>query len=125
MVDTAVYFGANEKKARDELSKVLDFEMKLAKISENRENRRNETILFNPTTIEQLPIEKGMPKSWLSFIQTYLNHPNVKISVGKNEVIIIRDVGFVKNIGQVIGSTPNHVLANYICKCLLNLLYIV
>ena len=115
MVETAVYFGANEKKARDELSKVLDFEMKLAKISTDRESRRNETILFNPTTIEQLPMERGMPKSWLSFIQTYLDHPNVKINVGKKEVIIIRDIGFVRNIGQAIASTPNHVLANYVC----------
>ena len=114
MVHTAVYFGANEKNARDELSKVLDFEMKLAKISTDRIDRRNETILFNPTTIEQLPMERGMPKSWLSFIQTYLNHPNVKINVGKKEVIIIRDIGFVRNIGQVIASTPNQVLANYV-----------
>ena len=43
MVDTAVLFGADESKAKEEMTEVLKFEMKLAKISTLKELRRDAT----------------------------------------------------------------------------------
>ena len=116
MVDTAVFFGANEAKAKEELSEVLDFEMKLANISAKREDRRNKTKLYNPTTIGEMKLEKGLPDSWMTYVQTLLDHPGVKISVDENETIIIRDVEFFKNISRVMSNVTERTLANYVGK---------
>ena len=114
MVDTAVFFGANEVKAKEELSEVLDFEMKLANISAKREDRRNKTRLYNPTTIGEMKVEKGLPESWVTYVQALLDHPGVKINVDENEIIIIRDVEFFKNVSRVMSNVTDRVLANYV-----------
>ena len=114
MVDTAVFFGAKEVEAKKELSEVLDFEMKLANISAKREDRRNKTRLYNPTTIGEMKVEKGLPESWMTYVQALIDHPGVKISVDENEIIILRDVEFFKNISRVMSNVTDRTLANYV-----------
>ena len=116
MVDTAMLFGADEAKAKEEMAEVLKFEMKLAKISALKESRRDAIKLYNPTTIGKLKTEKGLPESWIDFIQSLFDHPQLDIKIDENEVIIIRDVEFFKRVGQLISSTSDRVLANYIGK---------
>ena len=116
MVDTAVLFGADESKAKEEMTEVLKFEMKLAKISTLKELRRDATKLYNPSTIGKLKTGKGLPESWTDFIQSLFDHPQLDITIDADEVVIIRDVEFLKRIGELISSTSDRVLANYIGK---------
>ena len=51
MIDTAVLLGANVVTATSEMKESLKFEIELANISTPREERRNATKLYNPTTV--------------------------------------------------------------------------
>jgi len=54
MVDTVILLGADRQAATDEMKDSLIFEIKLANISAPREERRNVTNLYNPTTVKQI-----------------------------------------------------------------------
>ena len=70
MIDTAVLFGANEEIARSELEEVMNFESKLAKISAPKEERRNDTKLYNPTTLGEMSTDNGkiFLESWTTYV---------------------------------------------------------
>ena len=48
MIDIAVYLGAKEKDAREEMKQVMVFEMKLAMIKLPRDQKRNMSLVYNP-----------------------------------------------------------------------------
>ena len=55
MVETAVYLGAADRQqAEKELEEVLSFELKLAAMTQPREERRNVTALYNPMQLEEV-----------------------------------------------------------------------
>ena len=53
-------------------------------------------------------------ESWIDYIESLLNLPNVKIDVDENTPIIIRDPYFYGNLSRVMENTSNRVLANYL-----------
>ncbi len=54
MLDTAILLGADRQAAADEMKDSLIFEIELANISAPREERRNVTNLYNPTTVKEI-----------------------------------------------------------------------
>ena len=114
MIDVAVRLGAQENKSKEELQKVLDFEMKLANISLSREDQRKKTKLYNPTTLAKLPSGGGLPHSWTIYFQKLFEFGNKKLDIQETERVIIQDINFYKNLGSVLESTDNRTLANYI-----------
>jgi len=72
MVDAAILLGAEPEYAKAEMKESLLFEISLAHVTTPKEERRNETLLYNPTTIEALPQHDGFPPSWTDYIQNIL-----------------------------------------------------
>jgi predicted metalloendopeptidase len=114
MVDAAVLFGVDRDTAKTELKQVVEFEIKLANISAPREERRNDTLLYNPTTLGEIKSGPGLPESWTAYIQDVYDFPNKNFKIDASEKIIIKDVNFYANLTNVLGSTENKVIANYL-----------
>lgn len=129
MVDNAVIFGADRTKAREELLQSLEFETKLANVSDvlvsflwnficeihlfqislPREERRNASALYNPTTIKELQ-EKYPFINWRDYINGLLPQ---KVQVDESERVINSVPKFFEQIGAIIESTPKRAIANY------------
>ena len=118
MIDTAVLFGANEEIARSELEEVMNFESKLAKISAPKEERRNDTKLYNPTTLGEMSTDNGKMflESWTTYVSD-LFHFDVffrsLVTITESEKVIIRDPKFFEQLSSVLQTTSNRTLANY------------
>ena len=95
---------------KDELEKVMRFEQKLAKISARKEDRRNDTKLYNPTTLGELS------ESWTTYVSD-LFHFDVffksLITITASEKVIIRDPKFYEQLSSVLQSTSIRTIANY------------
>ncbi len=73
MVSMAELLGADRDVAKAELMDVLNLEIALANISAPREERRNKTALYNPTTLGEHPRGEGLPPSWTAYAQEILS----------------------------------------------------
>ena len=130
MIDAAVLLGANKTKAMIELKESLLFEIALANISTSKQDRRDPNKLYNPVTIGELDEDKfglngaGQPASWLEHIAGMIkdvisyNEENVEyfnkdISVDSNEIIILKNPNYFKNVSQLIHKTDPKTIANY------------
>merc|ERR1711971_369474 len=128
MVDTAILFG-EEEIAKTEMRDVMNFESKLAKISAPKEERRNDTKLYNPTTLGEMstgrarscllcPWGKGkvLPKSWTTYIADIFHFDvffKSLVTITDSEKVIIRDPKFFEQLSSVLESTDPKTLANY------------
>jgi len=112
MVDTAVFLGAEQQVAEHEMKKALEFELKLAEISLPREERRNETALYNPMTIREAQnIYPVLP--WVEYINVILD-PQRKVTVDEDEIVIIAVPQYLNEFKNFIDSVEPRVIANYI-----------
>ncbi|KAG4067966.1 hypothetical protein HA402_010652 [Bradysia odoriphaga] len=112
-VDLAVLFGANHDLAVVEMREALDFEIELAQISQNREERRNAEMLYNPMTIRELQQNASFAyvgHTWTSFFNNILPPQS---HVDEDTVVIVGAVSFFQQLGALIDSTPKRILANY------------
>ncbi|XP_012252045.2 neprilysin-2 isoform X2 [Athalia rosae] len=110
MVDIAVILGANKERATQELKESLYFEIKLANISLPNEERRNATLLYNPTTVRELN-ERYPSVNW----KDYINHllpPTVQVD--EDEVVIVNVPKYISDLEDLIKVTPKRVQANYV-----------
>ena len=71
MQKVAVMFGADPVRAAHELKESLEFEVKLAKASLPREERRNATALYHPMSLDELSIAVPII-NWTSCINNIL-----------------------------------------------------
>ena len=114
MIDVAVLLGAEEKTAKEELQKVLNFEMRLASISAPKTERRNKTKLYNPTTLGEFPTLEGQPDSWTTYMQKVFDFGGKReISIEDSERVIIYDPNFYKNLSSVLNEADKRTKANY------------
>ncbi len=72
MVSMAELLGADRGTAETELRNVLKLEIALANISAAREQRRNKTALYNPTTLGEFSSKPGLPPSWTEYVQNLM-----------------------------------------------------
>ena len=91
MVDTAKFLGATESRAKEELLDVLQFEMKLANISARREDRRNKTLLYNPTILGDIKSEPGLPSMYQFQIHSGLKNGKICVT---NNIMCVRVVAW-------------------------------
>ena len=111
MVQTAMFFGAKEENAIQEMRKVLELEMNLADMSLSREERRNKTALYNPMTIykaNQLYPEIPLVK----FINNILGSRDV-VHYG-SDIVNVKVPRYMTDFKNYISRQPSRVQANYI-----------
>lgn len=113
MVKSAMLLGASEESAKDELKESLLFEIALAKISKPKNERRNADLLYNPSTLDELPFYDGFPPSWTNFVQTILNETEDTNVTGSDRVIVT-SFEYFKDLANLINSTENRVIANHL-----------
>ncbi|XP_046742992.1 neprilysin-2 isoform X2 [Diprion similis] len=110
MVDIAVILGADEDRARRELSDSLEFEIKLANISLPNEKRRNATLLYNPMTVAEL--KKNYPSvDWKVYINTLMAG---RVHVDDDEIVIVNVPSYISDLETLMTVTPKRVQANYV-----------
>jgi membrane metallo-endopeptidase-like protein 1 len=113
MVDAAILLGAEPEYAKAEMKESLLFEISLAHVTTPKEERRNETLLYNPTTIEALPHLDGFPPSWTDYIQNILLDVN-NVTVYGFEKIIVANLTYFEKLSNLLTNTKPRVLANYL-----------
>ena len=74
----AALFGADPKRAEEELIEVLQLEMKLAKMSMSKEERRDITKLYNPRTLEDMNSAYSF-LDWPKYINQILSKDIVQV----------------------------------------------
>jgi len=110
MIDTAVYLGADEEFARNELKEALNFELKLSEISLSKEARRNETLITNHMSIDNAT--KLYPDyDWLDHLNNILDSKDV--SLDKEEIINLAVPEYFKALGTLLPNTEKRAVANY------------
>ena len=114
MIKGAIHLGAEVDKAKEELQKVFELEMKLASISLSGEDQRNRTKLYNPTTLAQVPVSEQLPQSWTIHLQKLFDFDDEKLDIQDTERVIVTDVDFYKNLSAILQSTDKRTLANYV-----------
>ena len=130
MVDSAVLLGADEEIAKDQLKESLLMEISLANLSAPREERRDATKLYNPTTIGELDSNMeweenfGRPQSWRDYVEEIIyeglsnkDHGSAdnsgKIIINSDEKIIIQNPSYFERFVDLISNTEPKVVANY------------
>ena len=98
MVDTAVFLGAERSFAESELKESLLFEIELANILTPREERRNATLLYNPTTVGELRTYEELPPSWLEYFQTIFEVSDVIVT--ENEKVVVTDFNYHQKLSE-------------------------
>jgi len=108
MVDSAVLLGAESEEALKELKESLLFEIGLANITVPKEERRNASVLYNPTTLGELPILEALPPSWVTYIQILFENAD-KVTIDDNEKIIITDLEYFNKLSNLLKNTKSEV----------------
>ena len=111
MVQTAMFLGAKEENAIQEMRKVLELEIKLAEMSLSREERRNKSALYNPMTINeanQLYPEIPLVK----FINNILGSRDVVHN--EADIVNVKVPRYMTDFKNYISRQPSRVQANYI-----------
>jgi predicted metalloendopeptidase len=110
MVETAVFFGAIRDQAEKELEEVLELELKVAAMSQPKEERRNVTALYNPLPLSQLKtFWPGI--DWVEHMNQVLDHPNVTVT--GTEVVNLATPSYMRQAGEYLPAVSPRVLANY------------
>jgi len=112
MLEAAVYLGATKEQAETELREALNFEFALAEITLPREERRQADLLYNPTTVDKLPVYEGLPPSWKDYFQGIFDGTDIVIS--DDEKVIVTNFDYLKNVSELVQKTDKRVLANYL-----------
>lgn len=101
MVDIAVIFGADRRRAMKELKESLNFELKLAKISLSAEERRDATKLYNPMKIADLQ-EKFPSIPWKEYLNKLLN----PLTIRHDDIIIVNSPKYLSDLEVLLCNTP-------------------
>merc|ERR1711971_784643 len=112
MVDSAVFLGASREVALTEMKDALDLELKIAKMTLPREERRNKTALYNTMTIKEASaLYPKLP--WVEYINVVLS-PDRMVSVDENEVVNVAVPKYIEEFGKLIATVPARTIANLI-----------
>ena len=110
MVDTAIYLGADEQRAEQELKEALKFELDLAEMTLPEEKRRNITALNNLMTIKEA-IKLFPDYDWLDHINKHLD--SEEITLDENEIVNLVVPEYFEALGMHLPTVSDKVIANY------------
>ena len=113
MLETALLFGAKPDRAKKEMKEALLFEIELANASTAKENRRNATLLYNPTTASSVKNPPGLPSTWLEYAQSIVK-PLSDVKIEADEKINIINPDYMEKLSKILTKTSNRTLANYL-----------
>ena len=96
---------------------MLQFEMKLAKITSSDELRYNQTRMFNPMPLSKLQNETDSffnvsPRGqidWSAYLNSIYN-TSAGIVIDSSERVVVAEKPYVKDLLDLLDSTPNRVL---------------
>ncbi|XP_063228374.1 neprilysin-4-like [Bacillus rossius redtenbacheri] len=96
---------------------VVEFEVKLAKLTSFDEMRRNVYRMHNPMTLRDLQkwtdsADTQVKVEWKELLEDLFQDTNATIT--QNEKIEVRELDFMFNFMKLINETPKRVLANYL-----------
>jgi membrane metallo-endopeptidase-like protein 1 len=112
MIDTAVLLGGDKSVVEKELKESLLFEIELANILAPREERRNATLLYNPTTLGELKSYEELPPSWTDYFKNLFKNTDVKITDA--EKIVVTNFEYHQKLSDLLKKTEKRTLANYL-----------
>ncbi|XP_038219247.1 endothelin-converting enzyme homolog [Zerene cesonia] len=99
MTRICVLLGANKTEARQQMSKVIQFETELANITTPSEDRRDEEGLYNPFTVKQWQREAPF-LNWSVFFNDAFRLVNRTIP--DNETIVVYAPEYFRNLTKVL-----------------------
>jgi len=100
MVDTAVFFGAEEDTAKTDMKEVLKFEIELEKLMSDTEVNRTMMTMAELKTIYDIP--------WEQYVGNFLNNDHIS----KNQEISVESPEYIKQFKELIEKVPARVQAN-------------
>ena len=111
MVNLAVLLGADRPRAEEEMKEALMLELQLAELALPREKRRNQTALYNPTTLAEL--QKDYPEvPVVKYINAVTGYPPADVK--EDEIINVAVPAFIPAVRALLATVPARVQANYI-----------
>ncbi|XP_046660728.1 neprilysin-2-like [Homalodisca vitripennis] len=109
MVDIAVMYGAERRFAEVKLNESLLFEIELAKITTPKEGRRNPNRMYNPYELQNL-MEDIRWINWKALLKGIMP---ASVSPRENEIIIVKEVDYLKKLEKLLQKHSNEAIANY------------
>ncbi|XP_014666008.1 PREDICTED: neprilysin-11-like [Priapulus caudatus] len=112
MKDMARIYNPNKANAEMDVDKILQFEIDLAKVYVHQNDRRNQTKVYNPRTVQNIS-DTYTAVDWKRYIDI-LMPPNVTISA--NETVILRVPSYMEGVEMILasGNHSKRTVANYI-----------
>ena len=113
MVDIAVYFGADEKTAKEELGAVIKLDLKLDEFGIDEStltDMRNLTTRNNLMTIKELT-KLDPDYDWLDHINNMLDSTDISLEL--NETVNVIDPNYFKGLVEYLPTVDVRVIANY------------
>lgn len=78
-------------------------------MSLSAEERRNQSLTYNPFTIKELQSNFSFI-NWLEYVNWELKD---LVPVDENEMIVVIDLNFLSQLNTILQSTPKRTIANY------------
>ena len=111
MIEVASLLGAEPGFAVQSMTKVLQFEMELANISQSREMRRDPNRQYNPMTVSQLAsLDPDTP--WLEYINTILGPENGVVT--EEDAVVVNAPEYLRSLSQLVKRTPSRVVTDFV-----------
>lgn len=101
MVDIAVLYGADRKRAAEEMKESLDFEIELAKISLSDEDQRNASNIWNVMTISDL--QQKFPNIPL---QEYISRMFDPLAIRQDDMVTVLSMEYLSDLETLLSNTP-------------------
>jgi Peptidase family M13 len=103
----------------NQVNDMLQFEMKLAKITTPDESRYNQTRMFNPMPLSKLQdatdsfinVSPRGQIDWSAYLNGIYN-TSVGIVVNSSERVVVAEKFYVNELLNLLDSTPNRVIGN-------------
>jgi len=112
MVESAKLMGANEATAKEAMKKALEFELKLANISNPMLDLYK---LYNPTTVGKFENLPGFPACFKDYLNDLFRAAGInEFKIENNEKLIIVNPDYLPKVSKVLVETDKRVIADYL-----------
>nr|XP_037872944.1 neprilysin-4 isoform X2 [Bombyx mori] len=108
LTTVALLLGGERKHVKENVDQLLNFEIKLAKITSGPEDRKNVSELYRRMTLKKL--EELVPQvEWRRYLCIVMNR-----TVHSGETVVLFALSYVRHLVQLIEETDPSTLSNYL-----------